>query len=143
MGVAFTIPGEAVPFARAGRKGSFSFTPKKQSNFMGAVKGYAHDAMRGAGPLDGPLSMTVRAVYLIPPSWSKRKRATAYWKSSKPDADNIAKILKDAMSKVVFADDAQVAELTVTKVYGPTAFVQVTVERLGFRVSAQQASEAA
>lgn len=131
MMVAFTIPGEAVPFARTGGgKTTHRFTPQKQESFMGAVKVYAYEAMRGADLLDGPLSLTVRAVYIAPQSWSRRKRANAYWKSSKPDADNIAKILKDGMNRVVYRDDAQVASLTVTKVYGPTAFVQVTVERL-------------
>lgn len=128
----FTIPGEPVPFARAGALGKRRFTPKKQGDFMGAVRTIAARAMEGAAPIDGPVSMTVRAVYLVPASWSKRKRAAAYWKASKPDADNVAKIIKDAISTIVFCDDAQVASLTVTKTYGPTAFVDVRVERLVF-----------
>lgn len=130
--IIFTIPGEPVPFARAGALGKRRFTPKKQGDFMGAVKTIAAAAMQGARPLDGPVGMTVRAVYLVPGSWSARKRACAYWKASKPDADNVAKIIKDAISTIVFVDDAQVASLTVTKTYGPVAHVEVRIEALEF-----------
>ncbi len=128
--VQFTIPGEPVPFARAGSLGRRRFTPKSQSDFMGAVKTIAAAAMQGQPPLAGPVSMDVRAVYLIPESWSRKRKAAAYWKASKPDADNVAKILKDSMSAIVFGDDAQVAHLNVVKIYGPVAFVRVAVEAL-------------
>ena len=128
--VQFTIPGEPVPFARAGSLGRRRFTPKRQSDFMGAVKTIAAAAMQGQPPLAGPVSMDVRAVYLIPESWSRKRKAAAYWKASKPDADNVAKILKDSMSTIVFGDDAQVAHLNVVKIYGPVAFVRVSVEAL-------------
>jgi hypothetical protein len=111
--IAFTVPGEPVPFARAGAHGKRRFTPRKQSDAMGAVRMFAE-----------------RAVYLVPESWSKKRRATALWKSSKPDADNIAKLIKDALSTVVYVDDAQIAELTVQKVYGPIAGVTVTIEKM-------------
>src|SRR5258708_2506226 len=116
MSISFTIPGEAVPFARAGALGKRRFTPKKQGDFMGAVRTIAANAMQGAAPFDGPVSMTVEATYLVPASWSKKRRAAAHWKASKPDADNLAKILKDSLNAIVFADDAQVAMLHVRKI---------------------------
>jgi Holliday junction resolvase RusA-like endonuclease len=128
--VQFTIPGESVPWARAGAQGKRHFTPKRQSDFMGAVKTIAAAAMQGQPPLAGPVSMDVRAVYLIPESWPKKRKAAAYWKASKPDSSNIVKILEDAMNTVVFDDDAQVAHLNVVKIYGPVAFVRVSVEAL-------------
>jgi Holliday junction resolvase RusA-like endonuclease len=128
--IAFTVPGEAVPFARAGARGKQRFTPGKQRNAMGAIKHLAARAMNGQPPFVGALRMTIRAVYLVPASWSKKRRGGARWKASKPDADNIAKLVKDALSTIVYADDAQIAELTVQKVYGPIAGVTVTVERL-------------
>jgi Holliday junction resolvase RusA-like endonuclease len=128
--VQFVIPGESVPWARAGAQGKRHFTPKRQSDFMGAVKTIAAAAMRGAPPLAGPVSMDVRAVYLIPESWSKKRKAAAYWKASKPDCSNITKILEDAINSIVYVDDAQVAHLNVVKIYGPVAFVRVVVESL-------------
>lgn len=128
--IAFHIPGEPVAFARAGAKGKRRFTPKKQSDFMGMVRLFASRAMKGGRPIAGPVEMQVRAVYLVPESWSQKKKSAAHWKASKPDADNIAKILKDAMNTIVFEDDAQVASLTVQKVYGPISGLTVSVQSL-------------
>jgi Holliday junction resolvase RusA-like endonuclease len=127
MAIFFEIPGEAVAFARSGGNGRIRFTPKRQRDFMGAVKTFASRAMAGQPPLDGPLEMSVRATYLTPDSWSQKKKDRAKWRTSKPDADNIAKLLQDSMNKIVFADDAQVARLVVEKQYGPIAQIVVTV----------------
>jgi Holliday junction resolvase RusA-like endonuclease len=127
---AFTIPGDPIPFARAGSNKGRRFTPKKQGDFMGVVKLFAQRAMAGKPPLEGPISVRVRAVYLTPASWSQKRKDAARWKTSKPDADNIVKILKDAMNTIVFRDDAQVAVLHVQKIYGPVAGVTVEVASL-------------
>lgn len=131
--IAFNIPGEPVAFARSGGKGAIRFTPKKQRDFMGLVKLAAAGAMNGQPPLDGPLEMTIRATYLVPASWSKKRRDAAHWRTSKPDADNLAKIVADAINEIVYLDDSQVASLTVQKTYGPIAGVTVSVTALDER----------
>lgn len=128
--IQFTIPGDPVPFARAGANGKRRFTPKKQSDFMGVIKHFAAEAMDGKPPIEGPVELQIDAFYVVPQSWSKKKTAEARWKSSKPDADNIAKILKDAIKSIVWIDDAQVARLIVSKQYGPTARMNVWVSPL-------------
>jgi len=128
--VAFTIPGEPVAFARSGGNGKVRFTPKRQRDFMALVRLAAHKAMDGAQPLAGPVELTIRATYPVPQSWPKKRAALARWRTSKPDADNLAKIVADAMNAIVFADDAQVASLTVQKVYGPLAGVTVSASLL-------------
>jgi Holliday junction resolvase RusA-like endonuclease len=130
MIVAFTIPAPAVPFARAGSNGKRRFTPKKQADFMATVRLFGHRAMRGRALMEGPLHMTVETYYTVPASWSKAKREGAYWKDSKPDADNLYKVIGDSLNAVCYHDDAQIAELTVRKVYGPSACVRVTVANL-------------
>jgi Holliday junction resolvase RusA-like endonuclease len=129
--IAFTIPGEPVAFARSGGNGKVRFTPPKQRDFMGVIKTFASRAMAGQEPIEGAVEMNVRAVYLTPSSWSAKKKSAARWKTSKPDADNLAKLLKDAMNAIVFRDDAQVASLSVQKVYGPIAGITVSVQALG------------
>lgn len=130
MVIAFTVPGEAVPFARAGANGKRRFTPKKQENHMAVVKEFAARAMNGAPPISTAVAMRIGASYLHPASWSKKKKAATKWKTSKPDADNIAKLIKDAIGTIVFVDDALVSRLVVDKFYGPTAFVLVEVAEL-------------
>lgn len=124
--VAFHIPGDAVAFARSGGNGKVRFTPKKQRDFMALVKLAAHHAMNGQPPLEGAVNLTIRAVYRVPTSWPKKRAAEAKWRTSKPDADNIAKLVSDACNEIVFGDDAQVADLRVQKVYGPIAGVMIT-----------------
>jgi Holliday junction resolvase RusA-like endonuclease len=128
--IAFTIPGEPVAFARSNSNGSVRFTPKRQRDFMAMVKLAAHTAMNGDPPLDGPIDLKIRAVYLVPTSWSKKRAAEARWRTARPDADNIAKLVADSINEIVYGDDAQVVSLTVQKVYGPIAGVTVTASRM-------------
>jgi Holliday junction resolvase RusA-like endonuclease len=131
--IAFQIPGEPVAFARSGGNGKIRFTPKRQRDFMALVKLAAASAMDGAPPIEGPVEMVLRANYTVPTSWPKKRRDAAHWRTSKPDADNIAKLVADAINEIVFRDDAQIAALTVQKVYGPLAGVTVSVSPLDER----------
>jgi Holliday junction resolvase RusA-like endonuclease len=124
--VAFTIPGEAVPFARSGGgKNVPRFTPAKQRSYMGAVKLFCQNAMHGAPPIEGPVELSISAFYMRP----KSKRG-AVWKTSRPDADNISKLIKDALNTVAWRDDAQVCSLHVWKQYGDFARVSVRIVEL-------------
>jgi len=125
--IAFEIAGPAVPFARAGSNGSRRYTPQKQANFMAIVKDKAMRAMGARGPLTGPVELSVRVTDIVPQSWSRARREGAQWITKRPDADNLAKILADAMNKIVYVDDAQVASLIVQKRYGEFCRVTVSV----------------
>ena len=128
--VTIRVPIQPVAFARSGANGKRRFTPKRQSDFMGQFRHFAALAMEGRPLLEGPLEMTATFVYQVPPSWSKIKRATAKYKSSKPDASNLVKLAEDSMNCVVWRDDAQVASLMVQKLYGPYPEIIVTVREL-------------
>ena len=128
--VAFTIPAEPIAFARSGGNGKVRFTPKRQRDFMALVQLAAHTAMNGQPPIDGPIELCIRAVYRVPSSWSKKRAAEARWRTSRPDVDNLAKLICDALNEIVFGDDAQVATLIVQKMYGPIAGVTVSAARL-------------
>jgi Holliday junction resolvase RusA-like endonuclease len=125
----FSVPGQPVPWARAGAHGKVRFTPAPQRSYAGVLKLYAQRAMRGS-LIDGPVSLTLRAYYLWPKSMSAKKRAMvgAQWKVSKPDADNLVKILKDALNQVVWTDDARIARMVVEKLYDdrPRLDVEIT-----------------
>jgi Holliday junction resolvase RusA-like endonuclease len=128
--ITFTIPGEPVAFARSGGNGKVRFTPKRQRDFMALVKLAAHQAMQGREPFVDAVRLDIEAHYLIPTSWPKKKAAAARWRTSKPDADNVAKLISDSINEIVFVDDAQVAQLSVRKVYGSTSRTLVTITPL-------------
>jgi Holliday junction resolvase RusA-like endonuclease len=119
FGISFVVHGKSVAFARAGAMGKRRFTPTPQRNYMMAVAQKGFEAMSGHEPVTCPVGMVLEVEYLVPSSWSAKRKAAATWKTSKPDADNLAKIVKDALSKIVYADDAQVVSLIVRKMYGP------------------------
>lgn len=130
--VAFTIPGLPVQWARAGGKGPIRFTPGKQRNYGGMIRDAAKAAMNGREAFDEPVEMTVHAVYPWPTSLSLKKRGKkwARWKGTRPDADNLGKIVADNMNGIVFKDDARVALLTISKNYGEHAEIRVAVRPL-------------
>ena len=72
--------------------------------------GLAHEAalaMNGRPPLEGPLKMEIAAEYVKPKSWSRRKAAATKWKTLASRCSQLAKIIKDTLSGIVYADDAQ------------------------------------
>jgi Holliday junction resolvase RusA-like endonuclease len=132
MNLRFTIPGEPVAWARARLSGRVHFTPGKQRSAAGLIQVIASEAMSGAPPLEVPVAVTITAVWPWPKSMSEKKRrqSGAHYKVSKPDADNIAKLVGDALNGIVWRDDALVARLNIQKQYGLTPATHVTVEAL-------------
>lgn len=130
--IEFTIPGVPTAWARAGTRGRIHFTPGKQRRAMSVVQVLASDAMGDRPPLSGPLAMTVTACWPWPKSMSQRKRSAvgANYRTARPDADNVAKLIADALNGIVFTDDAQVVDLRVKKLFGLSAFTRVLIEPL-------------
>lgn len=128
----FTVPGNAVPWARAGAKGKIRFTPAKQRNYAAVLKDYCSQAMNGDAPTDGPVKLEVLAVYAWPKSLSEKKKQLpgAQWKTSRPDADNLTKIVKDALNSIAWRDDAQVAASHTWKRFGEAPYLRVKIEPL-------------
>lgn len=136
--IAFTIPGDPVAKGRAkfARRGNFvtTYTPEKTARYENLVKLAAGQAMASAssGLIEGAVSLTVRAFFSIPQSWSlKKQRAAALdevMHTKRPDLDNVVKAVKDGSNKVVWKDDSQVVDLHASKRYGnPRVEVEVRV----------------
>lgn len=82
-------------------------------------------------PHDGPVSVHLDATFEPAASWPKWKREKALageWPhTSKPDIDNLVKIL-DGLNGRAWIDDAQIIAVTGTKRYGPAALTVVTIQ---------------
>ena len=70
--------------------------------------------------------------FKIPSSWTKAKKAAALRgeiSPSKPDCDNVAKIILDSLNRLAWEDDSKVSILTVRKEFSTTyEGVRVVVE---------------
>lgn len=124
----FEIPGDPVPWARAGqsKNGRAKFTPDRQKAHMRRIAWEAKAA--GVKPIEGAVVLEVTCIYRTPESWPKKKRLAAIggFKTSKPDASNELKIIEDALNGIAYKDDAQV-QPRVNSIYGwhPRTIVEV------------------
>ena len=123
------LPGLPVSWARAGRNKGFTFTPKKQKSAMGELKAAAAKIMDGRPPLAGALAVEMTFQYPWPQSMSPKKRADPVnkWRASRPDVDNLWKLVGDGLNGIVWSDDARIAKATASKVYGDTAQTLIEV----------------
>ncbi len=110
-----------------------AYTPAETRRYESALRSTAEIIMGRAQPLDGPLNVTVEALFPIPQSWSRRQWdraiAGAVLPTGRPDVDNILKIL-DALNGVVWRDDKQIVTATIRKRYSnnPALVVRVSKE---------------
>lgn len=119
--ISFTIPGRVVGKGRPkfARRGQFvhAYTPAKTANAEAMIRSLGADAMAGRPPFAGPIFVEIMAWHNTPPSWSKKKRAEALYVTGKPDVDNVAKILGDALIGIVWGDDSQISDFTFRRRY--------------------------
>jgi len=116
--------------ARKGRGGFY--TPEETVAFQEIVQWTAKAA--GVKEYDGPIGLFISAVYKPPKSWHKEdiKDAieTPWYKTTKPDFDNIEKMIADSLNKIAYKDDAQVCVSSFEKFYGEEDFIDVTIQHL-------------
>lgn len=114
-----------------------AYTAPKTRAYQKRVRAACEDVMRRnrLGIMRGALEMRLTAYYPIPVATSKKKRAlmmlTKIRPTVKPDADNVAKAIADAIKGVALVDDAQIVTLVVQKFYDPTPRVLVILEKAG------------
>lgn len=89
--------------------------PHAITAFKATVRMAAREAYDGP-PAEGPLSVTMICVMPRPKGkvW-KTKAMPRYPHTSKPDAENVAKAVLDALTNLLWRDDAQVYSLNVQK----------------------------
>jgi Holliday junction resolvase RusA-like endonuclease len=114
---------------RFSRASGRAYTPEATRSYEGALRYAAQQVMGDRAPLEGPLMVVMTASFPIPASWSKKKRADAYYAPVKPDADNLAKVL-DALNEVVFKDDKQVVYLNIGKIYTATPALEISIKEV-------------
>ncbi|NBW13846.1 MAG: RusA family crossover junction endodeoxyribonuclease [Caulobacteraceae bacterium] len=127
--VTLTIPGK--PYAKArprfSRKTGRAYDPKENVKAKASIGTIALPHF--PRPITGPVWLNVICVFEVPKSWPKKRRAAALGgpHTSKPDCDNVVKSIKDGLTRIAWADDAQVWRETTIKTWGETASTTVTI----------------
>jgi Holliday junction resolvase RusA-like endonuclease len=119
--ISFTVP--AIPIAQprqrqaviAGHVHNYTSAHHPVNAFKAACALAAHATYRGP-PLQGPLYICLVFVFPRPKAmcWKKRPQPRA-WHMIRPDAENVVKAVLDSLTKQVWHDDAQIAQLYVEK----------------------------
>jgi|LakMenEpi03Aug12_release.lakeMendotaPanAssembly.Ray.scaffolds.fasta_scaffold25435_11 Holliday junction resolvase RusA-like endonuclease len=136
MIVEFRVPGDPQGKGRPrhSAKTGAVYTPSKTKRYEKVVADLAKLAMGEQLPIEGPVMLQLTALFPIPQSWSKRKKVQAakgeLFPTVKPDFDNVAKAISDAMNKIVFNDDSQVVYSVISKVYAERPGVKVIVSKI-------------
>ncbi len=134
--VAFVIPGEPSAWSRAAVTNGRHFVKPEEREARRLIRDVCRQA--GTKPARGPVGLDVVASWLFPRSVWKDAEIDAVLarmardrtcfgapKITKPDTDNVAKLILDSIGKnerdepLAYADDAQVWNIRPLKVVGP------------------------
>lgn len=140
--IEFNVDGKVVPMPRprvvtsevTGK--TRAYNSNKSKAYKRIVKMMAISAMNSKRMrlTHKPLEVSIYCYFSPPKSYTKKKLKQIdtgelrYIK--KPDLDNIAKTILDAMNGVVYHDDSQIGRLFVSKDYSDKDFVVVKVNEL-------------
>ena len=131
----FEVPGKITGKGRprVNTTTAIAYTPNKTKEYEDLIKQYFIMKFRGIKPLDGRISVTIKAYFSIPKNTSKAKTEemlnNTISPAKKPDIDNIAKIILDALNKLAFNDDNQITKLNIEKVYSEEEKVSILIEQ--------------
>lgn len=134
----FVIYGEPVAKGRPRFRnaGAFvqTYTPKKTIDYENLVK-VSFDMSDDKDYFMGEVEAVIKTYFSIPKSTSKKKTILMInhelRPTKKPDCDNLAKTILDALNGRAFKDDSQVVSLLVEKYYAEEPRVEVELKARG------------
>ena len=106
------------------------YTPAKTAAYEKKIAN-AWKTEHGETPFTGPVSVRIVFLMPIPKSVTKARKAAMEAQTerpiTKPDADNLAKAVMDAINGIAYKDDNQVVDLSVSKYYGTAPKIMIRV----------------
>ncbi len=138
--IRFEVPG--APFGKErpkfARRGNYTktYTPKKTLQHEKEVVAAYMEVAKGRKFEKGtPLDIRIIAYYPIPKSTSKKKQREMLEHrlrpTVKPDLDNVAKLVYDALNGVAWYDDNAIVDTQVRKFYSDMPRVDVSIRVVG------------
>ena len=113
------VPKGRPRFTRTGH----AFTDKKTLQAEAAIRNAAL-AEWGKKPFEGAVELVIQFTFKKPKSNKKPLH------TQRPDLDNCAKLVSDAINGIAFVDDSQVISLACTKGWGETGKIVLLVDEV-------------
>ena len=107
----FRVYGKVVGSARPRVTWHGTYIPKETMKYRASIREAFREA--GGSKMEGPLAVAVTVHRALPKS--RPKRVESEPDTVRPDVDNIAKNVLDALNGEAWEDDSQVVRLTVRK----------------------------
>ena len=137
--IEFTIPCAAVGKGRPRVTAHGTYTPQKTRDYEQLVRlCFQRSRRKPVTDREKALAVTITAIFRVPEigrascrerdSEKKKRELVGKPYTKKPDADNLAKAILDALNGMAYPDDAQIVNLKVRKWYGETDMVHVLIE---------------
>lgn len=137
--IMFTVYGEPKgkgrpQFTRTGHAYTPERTKSYEAEIVAAFRREFPDFVRWEKGV--PLRVRIKAVYGIPQSDSglmaARKASGEIRPTKKPDADNVEKVILDALNGIAWRDDAQIVDIRTVKEYGWQPCVTVEIDEIRY-----------
>jgi len=113
-------------------KSGHSYNPPETVHYENLVKLSYQQQVDDKTMFPGALEVSITAFFPIPESYSNKKkeacRTNQIRPTTKPDCDNIAKIVCDALNKIAYNDDSQIVEIKIRKFYSDVPQVDVFMQ---------------
>jgi Holliday junction resolvase RusA-like endonuclease len=141
--ISFTVPG--APSTHTSQQKGVHIARKRAIFYTKSAVKAEHRRIRTAAwphrpekPIEGPVDVSIELYFPLTEAQAKAHVASladdsfAIRKITKPDADNSAKLIVDVLTDCgFFKDDAQVADLHVSKYHGAVPRIEISILPLG------------
>ena len=121
---------KARPRATMARGHAQIYTPKTTADYEKKIAA-AWKQQFGDTPMEGPLSVRIHFGLPIPRSASKKDKEAMLnleqKPTKKPDLDNLAKAVMDALNGIAYKDDDQIVTLLLRKFYFESPFIRIRI----------------
>lgn len=105
----------------------FDQNAPKMRTWERAIQWVVQNEWKGP-PLEGPVRLWLVFIFPLPKSAPKSRPPA--WKMTAPDLDKLFRLVGDALTGIIYRDDAQIAGMIVDKRYGDEVGVGIAVEAL-------------
>ena len=135
------IEGEPVPLARhrTTTRGGFARSYDPKQNVLGkqeVIRAWRELRVEQFDPTR-PIRLSVTFVFSRPKSHFRTgkfagelKPSAPVYKTTKPDIDNLLKLVKDSLTGYAYRDDSQIVGVEMEKTYGPEPHTLVEAEEI-------------
>ena len=110
-----------------------SITPEQTKSYEELIR-WSYKASGGKYLGKNSIELSIKAYYSIPQAFSRVKREQALQGEirpmTRPDIDNITKVVLDALNGVAYYDDKQVVSVSCEKWYGEMGCLVVEIKEI-------------